>query len=316
MSPTVPTSTYWSVGESPVALSAMAPEPPVGVQAARPPRTTREVDPRRGRDLLRHDGLRGHVAQRHRRRRRHPAAQPAAPLPVQGGPVRRGLRAPAVGLVRRLDAAVAVDEHGWSKVELVLRAGFQYFVDNPAYVRLVRREAIDGGAHLGIDLAAVLRPMFDLAVDYFQREMAAGTFRTPGCRAAPDHRLRRPAQLLLRRPVPGGPAGHRPARPAGPGAAPRARAGLLPRRPRPVGRRASESASDLGADRCGFRNRTRPDPLVGRIAPRFVSRRVSAGRFMCSSCQRHVDAPRIETSSSERRDAGHERASLRASESA
>ena len=56
-------------------------------------------------------------------------------------------------------------------------AGFDYFADSPAYVRLVRREAIDGGAHLGIDLAAVLRPMFDLAVDYFQREMTAGTFR-------------------------------------------------------------------------------------------------------------------------------------------
>ncbi len=77
----------------------------------------------------------------------------------------------------RLDAAVASDEHGWEKVELVLRAGFGYFADNPAYVRLVRREAIDGGAHLGIDLAAVLRPMFDLATAYFQREMAAGTFR-------------------------------------------------------------------------------------------------------------------------------------------
>ena len=77
----------------------------------------------------------------------------------------------------RLDAAVSSDETGWAKVELVLRAGFDYFADNPAYVRLVRREAIDGGAHLGIDLAAVLRPMFDLAVEYFQREMAAGTFR-------------------------------------------------------------------------------------------------------------------------------------------
>ena len=50
----------------------------------------------------------------------------------------------------------------------MLRAGFAYFVDNPAYVRLVRREAIDGGSHLGIDLAAVLRPMFDLAVEYFR----------------------------------------------------------------------------------------------------------------------------------------------------
>lgn len=79
--------------------------------------------------------------------------------------------------VRRLDAAVVSTEQGWEKVELVLLAGFEYFVHNPAYVRLVRREAIDAGGHLGIDLAAVLRPMFDKAVDYFRREMAAGTFR-------------------------------------------------------------------------------------------------------------------------------------------
>jgi TetR/AcrR family transcriptional regulator len=77
----------------------------------------------------------------------------------------------------RLDAAVASDETGWPKIELVLRAGFTFFADNPAYVRLVRREAIDGGSHLGIDLAAVLRPMYDLAVDYFGREMDAGAFR-------------------------------------------------------------------------------------------------------------------------------------------
>jgi TetR/AcrR family transcriptional regulator len=77
----------------------------------------------------------------------------------------------------RLDDAIASDRTGWPKVELVLRAGFAYFADNPDYVRLVRREAIDGGSHLGIDLAAVLRPMFDLAADYFRREMVAGSFR-------------------------------------------------------------------------------------------------------------------------------------------
>lgn len=78
---------------------------------------------------------------------------------------------------RRLDTAVVSTQQGWDKVELVLLAGFDYFVHNPAYVRLVRREAIDGGGHLGIDLAAVLRPMFDRAVDYFRREMDTGTFR-------------------------------------------------------------------------------------------------------------------------------------------
>lgn len=78
---------------------------------------------------------------------------------------------------RRLDTAVVPTQHGWDKVELVLLAGFDYFVHNPSFVRLVRREAIDGGGHLGIDLAAVLRPMFDRAVAYFRMEMDAGTFR-------------------------------------------------------------------------------------------------------------------------------------------
>ena len=77
----------------------------------------------------------------------------------------------------RLAGAIAAPERGWAKVELVLRAGFRFFADNPSYVRLVRREAIDGGQRLGIDLASTLRPMFDLATDYFDREMVNGTFR-------------------------------------------------------------------------------------------------------------------------------------------
>jgi TetR/AcrR family transcriptional regulator len=78
----------------------------------------------------------------------------------------------------RLTGAIASPKRGWDKVELVLRAGFRFFADNPSYVRLVRREAIDGGSHLAIDLASVLKPMFELAADYFDREMAAGTFRS------------------------------------------------------------------------------------------------------------------------------------------
>lgn len=77
----------------------------------------------------------------------------------------------------KLAAAVGSTRQGWDKVQLVLEAGFEYFADNPHYVRLVRREAIDGGGHLGIDLSDVLRPMFDRAVAYFEREMAGGTYR-------------------------------------------------------------------------------------------------------------------------------------------
>jgi AcrR family transcriptional regulator len=77
----------------------------------------------------------------------------------------------------RLADAVESPEIGWAKVELVLDAGFRFFADNDDFVRLMRREAIDGGAHLGIDLVAVLKPGFDRAVTYFEREMDAGTFR-------------------------------------------------------------------------------------------------------------------------------------------
>ena len=76
----------------------------------------------------------------------------------------------------RLTAAISLPQTGWAKVEVVLRTGFRFFADNPSYVRMVRREAIDGGQHLAIDLSSVLRPMFDLAATYFEREMANGVF--------------------------------------------------------------------------------------------------------------------------------------------
>jgi AcrR family transcriptional regulator len=77
----------------------------------------------------------------------------------------------------RVTSAISEPRTGFDKVELVIGAGFDFFAENLDYVRIVRREALDGGAHLGIDLAAVLRPLWDRSVQYFQREMAAGTFR-------------------------------------------------------------------------------------------------------------------------------------------
>lgn len=75
---------------------------------------------------------------------------------------------------------VAEDSHeGWEKVEIVLTAGFRFFEQNPDYVRLMRREALDGGGRLGeMDLAATLRPLFDQAVRFLEREMARGAFRS------------------------------------------------------------------------------------------------------------------------------------------
>jgi TetR/AcrR family transcriptional regulator len=66
---------------------------------------------------------------------------------------------------------------GWDKIELVMRAGFRFFVENPDYVRLIRREAVDSGSHLGVDLASVIRPLFDQAAQSFARSMDAGLLR-------------------------------------------------------------------------------------------------------------------------------------------
>jgi TetR/AcrR family transcriptional regulator len=81
-------------------------------------------------------------------------------------------------LVRLEEAVSHVGDDGWALLDAVLNVSADFFVDNPDVVRLLRREAIDGGANLGIDLAGVLKPMFARATSFLQREMDAGTFRS------------------------------------------------------------------------------------------------------------------------------------------
>lgn len=76
----------------------------------------------------------------------------------------------------RVEAAAAQPNAGWNRVEALLGAGFDFFAAHPEYVRLVRRAAIDGGSHLAIDLAGVLRPLFDRAAGFFADAMDSGEF--------------------------------------------------------------------------------------------------------------------------------------------
>jgi AcrR family transcriptional regulator len=80
--------------------------------------------------------------------------------------------------MERVDkAAVEPRLDGWDTVDHVLTAAFEFFKENPDFVRMVRREALDGTNHLGLDVGAALRPLFQRACTYFQREMDAGRFR-------------------------------------------------------------------------------------------------------------------------------------------
>ena len=59
----------------------------------------------------------------------------------------------------------------------MLEASFDFFRTNPDIVRIVRREALSDQGHLGFDLGTALRPFYLQAVAFFEREMAAGTFK-------------------------------------------------------------------------------------------------------------------------------------------
>ena len=79
----------------------------------------------------------------------------------------------------RIEQAIDVPgAEGWTYLDQVLTTAVRWFAENPAFVRLARFESLAAANdHLGFNLGEALRPWFQQAVDYFDREMGAGRFR-------------------------------------------------------------------------------------------------------------------------------------------
>ena len=77
----------------------------------------------------------------------------------------------------RVSEAIEAPTDGWAQVDHVITAGFRFFAENPDFVRIARRAALDGGTHLGLDLGVALKPFFQRACVFFEKEMDAGHFR-------------------------------------------------------------------------------------------------------------------------------------------
>jgi TetR/AcrR family transcriptional regulator len=76
-----------------------------------------------------------------------------------------------------VEEATSGPRGGWPQVEQVLRAAFTFFEEHPDFVRLARREALEGGPVLDRELTELLKPLFDRGAAFLEREMDAGRLR-------------------------------------------------------------------------------------------------------------------------------------------
>src|SRR5215212_9266065 len=76
-----------------------------------------------------------------------------------------------------IEVAISTDLQGFEQVAALVEAAFRFFGQHADFVRIVRREALEGGERMQEQMAEFVRPLLDDAVRFLRREMRAGRLR-------------------------------------------------------------------------------------------------------------------------------------------
>src|SRR5918997_6805148 len=74
-------------------------------------------------------------------------------------------------------SAISTGLRGFDQVAALIEAGYRFLAERQDFVKIVRHETLAGGGRLEDGMVAFMRPFLEQAVDFLNREIAAGRLR-------------------------------------------------------------------------------------------------------------------------------------------